>query len=46
MTQNQFMILCADLTIDCDIALENDDLVEALKLKDDALVLEILTTQF
>ena len=46
MTINQFIILCNELTIDYNIALENDDVVGAIESENDSLVLEILTTQF
>jgi hypothetical protein len=46
MTQHDFYQLCSDHWIDPDIALENDDLRQALKDKDDAKVAEILTNEF
>ena len=46
MTANQFNALCAERTIDPSLALENDDLVEALKAKDDEAVVTILDNQF
>jgi hypothetical protein len=46
MTQNQFFTLCNDHCIDPDIALENDNLRQALKDKDDKKVIEILTNEF
>ena len=46
MTQNQFLSECMNRTIDPDLALENDDLIEALKNRDDDLVIEILNNQF
>jgi hypothetical protein len=46
MTQNEFMQKCNDLLIEPDIALENDEIVQALKDRDDAQVIELLTTQF
>ena len=46
MTQNEFNQLCNDQLIDPSIALENDDIVSALRSKDDDLVKELLTTQF
>jgi len=46
MTQNEFNALCNDQLIEPSIALENDDIVKALKTRDDALVILLLTTQF
>jgi len=46
MTQNEFNLLCNDQLIDPAIALENDEIVSALKDRDDAQVILLLTTQF
>ena len=46
MTLNNFIELCNELTIDFNIALENDDVVGAIESENDSLVLELLTTQF
>jgi hypothetical protein len=46
MTQSQFTQECAKRTIDPSIALENDDLCEALKGRDDEAVVRILDEQF
>jgi serine/threonine protein phosphatase PrpC len=46
MTQNEFNLLCNDQLIDPSIALENDEIVSALKDRDDAQVILLLTTQF
>jgi serine/threonine protein phosphatase PrpC len=46
MTQNEFNLLCNDQLIDPFIALENDEIVSALKNRDDAQVILLLTTQF
>jgi hypothetical protein len=46
MTQNEFNQLCNDQLIDPFIALENDEIVSALKDRDDAQVILLLTTQF
>ena len=46
MTQNQFAALCEELTIDPAIALENENVVEALKEKDDEAVERILKEEF
>jgi hypothetical protein len=46
MTKNEFNALCAERTIDPNLALENDELVEALKDRDDKAVVAILDNQF
>ena len=46
MTQTQFFAECAQRTIEPSIALENDDLCDALRERDDAAVLRILDEQF
>jgi hypothetical protein len=46
MTQNEFNQLCNDQLIDPAIALENDEIISALKDRDDAQVILLLTTQF
>ena len=46
MTIHIFNALCQQLTILPEIALENDDIVNALRAKDDQLVIELLKTQF
>ena len=46
MTQDQFNQECAQRTIDPGIALENDDLCEALRARDDDAVITILNEQF
>jgi hypothetical protein len=46
MTQSQFLIACNEVTVTPEIALENDLIVEALQNRDDALVLELLLSQF
>jgi hypothetical protein len=46
MTQNEFNQLCNDQLIEPAIALENDEIVSALKDRDDAQVILLLTTQF
>jgi hypothetical protein len=46
MTQNQFAALCIQYGIAPSIALENDQLREALKARDDKKVIEILTNEF
>jgi len=46
MTQNQFNALCNEYNIHPSIALENDELVEALQNRDDDKVVDIITNQF
>jgi hypothetical protein len=46
MTKNQFFTECEARTIHPAIALENDELLEALQEKDDARVIQILDEQF
>lgn len=46
MTKLEFNALCSKYTIDPMIALENDDLCEALKERNDDEVKRILETEF
>ena len=46
MTQNEFIAKCEQLSVAPELALENDEIVEALKNRDDQLVVELLNTQF
>jgi len=46
MTRYQFMALCGEHLIDVGIALENEDVREALSKKDDDLVEQLLVEQF
>ena len=46
MTINTFNALCQQLTILPEIALENDEIVQALQDRDDDRVIELLNTQF
>lgn len=46
MTQNQFAALCTEHCIAPEIALENDDIVAALKARDDAAIVRILSEEF
>ena len=46
MTQSQFTQECAKRTIDPSLALENDDLCDALRERDDDAVVRILDEQF
>ena len=46
MTKSKFLQLCNESAVDPDIALENDDLRDALQSKDDKRVAEILVEEF
>jgi hypothetical protein len=46
MTQTRFNTLCQEYYIDPMIALENDNVVEALRNKDDSEVERILSDEF
>ena len=46
MTQHNFQVLCARYGIHPSIALENEDIVEALKARDDEAVERILKEEF
>lgn len=46
MTQSQFAALCTERTIDPSLALENDDVIQAIKSGDIELLTSILDSQF
>ena len=46
MTQSNFIALCNEYYIDPPLALENDNLVDALQNRDDAEVQRILLEEF
>jgi hypothetical protein len=46
MTQNEFVAICVEKTIDPALALENDDVVQAVKLDDVFWLVAILDNQF
>jgi hypothetical protein len=46
MTQNQFIYLCNESNIDPAIALENDNIVAAIKAGDTEMVQFLLLTEF
>jgi hypothetical protein len=46
MTQLQFIAKCNELAILPELVLENDEIIEALKAKNDALVIELLNNLF
>ena len=45
MTQNQFLTLCLEHNVLPDVALENDDICQALRERNDALVEQLITEQ-
>jgi hypothetical protein len=46
MTKNEFMAICIEKTIDPSLALENDEVREAIKLDDVDLLVTVLDNQF
>ena len=46
MTQNQFNTLCNEHGIAPSIALENEELIEALRERNDERVIQIITEEF
>ena len=46
MTKNEFVVICNEKTIDPALALENDEVVNAIKLNDMELLNEVLDNQF
>lgn len=46
MTQSQFSALCTARTIDPALALENDDVINAIKSGDVDLLITVLDSQF
>jgi len=46
MTQSQFAALCTERTIDPSIALENDEVIQAIKTGDIDLLIATLDNQF
>jgi hypothetical protein len=46
MTQNQFNALCNEHGIAPSIALENEELIEALRERNDEQVIRIITEEF
>jgi len=46
MTQNEFTALCTERTIEPSLALENDDVINALKSGDIELLISVLDSQF
>jgi hypothetical protein len=46
MTQNQFTALCTERTIEPSLALENDEVINAIKSGDIELLISVLDSQF
>ena len=46
MTKNEFVAICTEKTIDPSLALENDEVREAIKLDDVYWLIAILDNQF
>jgi hypothetical protein len=46
MTQSQFAALCTERTIEPSIALENDDVINAIKSDNIDLLITVLDSQF
>jgi hypothetical protein len=46
MSKTEFVTLCVERTIDPQLALENDSIVEALQSRNDELVVELLDNEF
>ena len=46
MTQNEFVHICLTFTIDPQLALENENIVNALQNRDDEKVIQILENEF
>ena len=46
MTKTDFLILCGEYLIDPSLALENDDICEALRQGDDVKVEALIENQF
>jgi hypothetical protein len=46
MTKNEFIAICTEKTIDPSLALENDEVREAIKLDDVYWLMAILDNQF
>ena len=46
MTKNEFMAICIEKTIDPSLALENDEVIQAIKSNDVDLLVTVLDNQF
>jgi hypothetical protein len=46
MTKNEFMAICVEKCIDPSLALENDEVIQAIKSNDVNLLVTVLDNQF
>ena len=46
MTKNEFVAICIEKTIDPALALENDEVIQAIKSNDVDLLVTVLDNQF
>jgi len=46
MTKTDFMSACGQRCIDVDVAMENEDILQALQDKDDTRIIELLDNEF
>jgi hypothetical protein len=46
MTKSEFVALCVDRTIEPSIALENDDVIQAIQSNDVEVLINVLNSQF
>jgi hypothetical protein len=46
MTKSEFIAMCVDRTIEPSIALENDDVVQAIQSNDVEVLINVLDSQF
>ena len=46
MTKNEFVAICIEKTIDPSLALENDEVIQAIKSNDVDLLVTVLDSQF
>jgi len=46
MTKSEFVALCVDRTIEPSLALENDDVVQAIQSNDVEVLINVLDSQF
>jgi hypothetical protein len=46
MTKSEFVALCVDRTIEPSIALENDDVIQAIQSNDVEVLINVLDSQF
>ena len=46
MTKSEFVALCVDRTIEPSIALENDDVIQAIQSNDVDVLINVLNSQF